>query len=244
MKLFTSASILLLSISLFSCIEYKEKMKLNDDGSGEISFAIGLSEEILSMGGNNKQFDDFNEEKIKREYENKKGITFVGSKSYAKDGNRWIEISLKFDSLEDLEKASDSTSTGMIGKITLTQNENGSWVFTRKISKSNSSEKEASDTVSNGMMKMMFSQYKWQYELTLPSKIINTNAKEEDVDTDKNIVKWVYSLASLSTDKTMTVTFERQKSSSITYVVIGAVLLIMLSFAALNLAKKKNKESA
>lgn len=244
MKLFKTASILFLSFSLFSCIEYKEKMKLNDDGSGEISFAVGISEEILSLGGDNKQFDDFNEEKIKREYENKKGIKFVSSKSYSKDGNRWIEISLQFDSFEDLKKASDSSSTGMIGEMSLTQNENGNWVYTRKISKSNSSEKDIPDSESNGMTKMMFSQYKWQYELTLPSKIINTNAKEQDVDTDNNTVKWVYSLASLSSEKTMTVTFERRKSTSITYVVIGAVLLIMLSFAALNLTKKKNKETA
>lgn len=245
MKKFALCLILLsLSFFLTACIEYKEKLKLNDDGSGNITFAVGLSEELFKLGGDSSQVSDFKEDKIKKDWQNKKGIEFVGSKSYSKDGNKWIEISLKFESLEALQKASeDSTSKGMMGSISLTQNENGNWIFTRKIYNSNSKNENAEDSVSSGMMKMMFQQFKWQYELTLPSKIISTNADEENVDTETNTIKWVFNLASLSSSKTMTVTFEKQKSTSIVYVLIGALLLIILSVAALTLTKKKKAES-
>jgi hypothetical protein len=246
MKKFVPCLILFLTLFLTSCIEYKEKLKLNDDGSGNITFAVGVSEELFKLGGDNTgEIKDFNEDKIKKDWQNKKEIEFVGSRSYSKDGNKWIEISLKFESLEALQKASeDSTSKGMMGEISLTQNENGNWVFARKIYNSNSKNENAADSVSSGMMKMMFGQYKWQYELTLPSKIISTNAEDENVDTETNTVKWVFNLASLSASKTMTVTFEKEKSTSIVYMLIGALLLIVLSVAALTLTKKKKAESA
>jgi|WetSurMetagenome_2_1015567.scaffolds.fasta_scaffold347127_2 hypothetical protein len=244
MKKFALCFILFLSFFLTACIEYKEKLKLNDDGSGDITFAVGLSEELFKLDKDSSQVNDFSEDKIKKDWQDKKGIEFVGSRSYAKDGNKWIEISLKFESLEALQKASDdSTSKGMIGNISLTQNENGNWVFTRKIYNSTAKEESGDDSVSSGMMKMMFGQYKWQYELTLPSKIISTNAEEENVDTETNTVKWIFNLGSLSSNKIMTVTFEKQKSTSIVYVLIGALLLIVLSVAALTLTKKKKTES-
>jgi len=241
MKKYLSVYSLFLMLILTSCIEYNEKMKLNDDGSGEITFAVGLSEKILDLNEGEIRSNDFNEEKIKNSYEGKDGIKVLDSRSYSKDGNKWIQISLAFDSLEDLQNASkDSSNNGMMGKILMSQDESGHWIFTRTIS--NGGDKEDKD--SQNMMDMMFSKYEWKYELVLPSKIISTNADEENVDTATNTVKWTFNLASLSSDAVMTVIFEKHETTNNTaYVIIGAVLLIGLAAAALNLSKKKKPES-
>ena len=243
MKKYFILAILILSSMLISCIEYTEKMILNNNGSGEITFAVGLSEELLNFDDGKMQSNDFNEEKIKENYEGKEGIKVLGSRSYSKDGNRWIEVSLEFDSIENLQNASkDSSNNGMIGEMSLTENENGNWVFNRKISNDNNKEEDSDN--STNMMNMMFSKYEWQYELILPSKIISTNAKEEDVDTENKSVKWKFNLAGLSSNNVMTVVFEKHESTNNTaYVVVGAILLIALAAAALNLAKKKKPES-
>ncbi len=153
----------IISLSMLSCIDYKEKMKLNNDGSGEITFAIGLSEDLIKMGDGDNRIDDFNEDKIKKDYENKEGITFVKSRSYTNDGNVWIEITLEFNSVENLVNASkDSTSAGMIGQISLSNYENDNWVFQRGISNDNfNSKNNPSESDSDNMMALMFSKSKW-----------------------------------------------------------------------------------
>lgn len=132
----------------------------------------------------------------------------------------------------------DSSSNGMIGKLSLTEDDNGNWVFNRTIfnDKKNSGN-DSND--SSDMMAMMFSKYKWHYELTLPSNIILTNAKEEDIDRSTNTINWTFSLASLGDNQSMTVTFEKLKSTDYTYMIVGALLLIGLSIAAVNMSKKK-----
>lgn len=246
MKKLTRLLIVILAISFVSCLEYNEKLKLNDDGSGEITFAVGLNDNLFNMGGDDTQVNEFNEENIKKDYEDKDGIKLVDSRSYSKDGNRWIEIMLEFESLEKLQAASqDTASEGMIGKMSLTNDDTGNWVFSRQIfSGKRNAKTDSADFDPSNMMGLMFSKYKWHYELTLPSKIISTNAKQEDINKSTNTVQWTFSLASLTENQVMTVTFEKSKSSNIFYVLVGAFLLIVLSLLALNLSKKKKEFSA
>lgn len=92
-------AITFLSILPVSCIQYHEKMKLNSDGSGEITFAIGVSESFLNLGGSGNELQNFDEDKIKGSFSNKEGIRVANSRTYTQDGNRWVEIKLGFESL-------------------------------------------------------------------------------------------------------------------------------------------------
>ena len=231
---------IILCFGLIGCIEYKEKMKLNSDSSGTITFSIGMNEDILTMGNKNAEIDDFNEEELKKAFKGKEGISLIDSRTYTKDGNRWIEITLDFDSVEKLEKASrDSSGHGIIGDISLVKNENGKWVYTRKILGRGSELSNETDTTSNGMMAMMFSQYKWRYELVLPSKIISTDADKTDIDNNTNTIKWTYSLASLTSGRTMTATFENKNYTNVFYIIGGGIILLLLSISAFMLNRKK-----
>jgi len=229
----------LIIISLFftSCIEYSEKMKLNENGSGEIIFAIGINNEIFNLGKGKFEINNFNADSIKKNYLNKKGIEFVNSRTYIKNNIRWIEIELKFDSVESLNSINnDTTQNGMIGIISLSKDRNGNIKYFRKIFPFNKNE------AANGESKILsiiFSQYKWNYELQLPSKIISSNAHE--VRNDSNIAKWSFSLASLNSVKSLEVTFEKKKFPwliySISALLIAALFIILYR---VNL-KRKNK---
>ena len=124
----------LVSLLFVSCIEYHEKMKLNSDGSGEITFAIGVSESFFNMGSQSDELKNFDENKIKESYIAKKGIKFLGIKSYSQDGNKFIEVKLGFESLQLLmDSSKDSTQQTMIGELSLMEDANGNFVFTRKL---------------------------------------------------------------------------------------------------------------
>ena len=230
MKKYFLAVILLFILS--SCIDYHEKMKLNYDGSGTITFAVGINQSLFGGMADSSNFKDFDESKIKEQYSGKKGIKFLGSRTYTQDGNKWVEINLSFESLQALNEANkDSMQQGMMGTINLSEDASGNMVFTRKLlAKPGSAEKDsAGSELANGMMQMMFGNYKWKYELTLPGKIISTNAAQNDVDYKTNAVKWTMSLASLASAQEMTVTFEKASKVNLTLVILGVLIVMILA---------------
>ncbi|MBA4405950.1 hypothetical protein C0389_01615 [bacterium] len=238
-------AITILSLLVVGCIQYHEKMKLNFDGSGEITFAIGLSEPLFNLGGQNEEIKNFDENKIKKSFANKKGIRFINSRTYTKDSDRWVEITLGFESLQLLmESNKDSTQQAMIGSLSLEEDSKGNMVFTRKISRSDSSVQNdsTSDAIGTGMMEMMFGQYKWKYELTVPGKIISTNAEPKDVDHNSNTLHWTLSMASLSKTQIMTVTFEKAGKANLTLIILGCTAIIFLAgMFYISVTKKKNE---
>lgn len=234
MKLLKKISLIIFLI-FTSCLQYSEKMKLNHDGSGEITFAIGMNNEIFNLGKGKFELDNFNADSIKKNYLNKKGIKFLNSRTFVNNNIRWIEITLKFDSIENLNSITDDTTqSGMFGIISLTKDKDGNIIFSRKIypvSKEKLTDEESK------IFSLIFSQYKWNYELQLPSKIISSNAHE--VKIDSNIARWSFSLASLYTEKNLNVTFEGKKFSWLIY--LSGALLIIIALYFFNILNKKSK---
>lgn len=238
-------AITILSLLVVGCIQYHEKMKLNFDGSGEITFSVGISESFFNLGGESEELKSFDENKIKKSFADKKGIKFVNSRTYTKDSDRWVEITLGFESLQLLmESNEDSTQQAMIGSLSLKEDPKGNMVFTRKISRSDSSVQNdsTSDAIGAGMMEMMFGQYKWKYELTVPGKIISTNAEPNDIDHNANTIHWTLSMASLSKTQIMTVTFEKTGKANLTLIILGCMAIILLAgIFYMSVTKKKNE---
>lgn len=233
MKALTLITYLITFLVLESCIEYSEKMKLNNDGSGELTFAIGINKEIFSLSEARNEFKNFNEDSLKKQF--KDGIEFIGSRTYMKDNNRWVEVKLKFDSMQKLQTlAKDSTQNGMIGFISLTKDKKGNWIYTRKIFPNKFDTNQGNDR-NLGLLTLIFSQYKWTYELILPSKVISTNAHE--VNNDSNTLKWVFSLSSLTSEKQMFAAFEYKREIKLIHIFVAGIVLVL--FIVLNLIFSK-----
>lgn len=223
-----SLSILTAMFILSGCLDYKEKMKLNSDLSGEIQFSIGISEQLFNLGSNSPEMKDFNEEKLKENYSKKEGIRFISSRSYSEAGNRWIEVKIAFEDIEHLMSATeDSTQKGMTGQISLIEKDNGEIVFTRNIFGNESEKDTTADDLSKGMMNMMFGNLSWKYELIVPGEIISSNA--DSIVQSTNTVYWSFPLSSLSERKLMSVTFVNTKSSEL--IKYLAAIIIFIGFA-------------
>ncbi|MEW6195809.1 MAG: hypothetical protein AB1521_11705 [Bacteroidota bacterium] len=242
MKQFNNFLLLIvISLLLSGCLEYDEKMKLNSNFSGELTFAIGISEELYNLGGESPELKNFDENKMKESYSNKKGIKFISSRSYSEGGNKWMEIKISFDTIEDLlNSTTDSTQKGMIGEISISEDKDGNFVYSRNVFGNETEQDSSADEMSQSMMDMMFGKYQWKFELGLPSKIISSNAKSENVDNDKNIVKWTFPLSSLSTKQLMTVTFENPNKISFVNYIIGFIVLIIAAAVFILLLRRKN----
>lgn len=241
MKLLKSTiTLVVVSLLLFGCLEYNEEMKLNSDLSGELTFAIGISEELYNLGGESPELENFDENKLKENYTNKKGIKFISSRSYSEGGNKWMEVKIQFDSVEDLmNSTTDSTQKGMTGEISIIEDEEGNFVYTRNVFGNETQQDSSTDAMSQGMMDMMFAKYQWKFELGLPSKIITSNAKPENIDNTNNTVKWIFPLSSLSSKQLMTVTFENPNKISYLNYIIGSIAIVIVFVIFLFLLRKK-----
>ena len=232
----------LIAVLTSACLEYKEKMTLNNDGSGEIKFAIGLNESLFSMNKDSVDVKDFDEAKLREKYSNAIGIEFIGSRSYVESGNRWIEIHLRFDSFDALVAASkDSSNLGMIGELKMHEGNKGTMIFERQISdgKNGSETDSANSEKGEDVFKAMFLNYKWNYELTLPGKIITTNASPNDVDEKTNTVKWYFTLGSLGAASKMYVEYEKTSEINLGMLLLLVVGAIVLALVLLYLIKLK-----
>lgn len=227
MQKYVIAVFLLLFLS--SCIEYHEKMKLNSDGSGTITFAVGINQQLFGGMADSSAFKDLDTSNIKKEYSSKRGIKFVGSRTYTEDGSKWVEITLSFESIQALNEANtDSMQQSMMGTMNLSQDANGNMVFSRKLLPKSGSEEKDSSGLASGMMQMMFGNYKWRYELTVPGTIVSTNAAQNDIDHKTNTVKWIVPLASLASPYEMTVTFEKASKVNLTLIILGVLVVVSL----------------
>ncbi len=231
-------SLIVLTILLFGCLDYKEKMKLNSDLSGELTFSIGISEQLLSFGNKSPELEEFDESKLKENYSAKKGIKFVSSRSYNESGNRWIELKLKFENIDDLMRANEeSEKQDMIGKISITKDEEGNFVFSRELVGNGIPPDTTSDEFSKNIADMMFGNYTWKYELILPGKVISSNA--DTVLQNTNTVQWSIPLSSISNQKVMTVTFTKGQFLDVAKTIAAIVIVIAFAIFIYQVLKKR-----
>lgn len=121
-------------LALSGCINFKEELWLNADGSGKFSIDIGMSQSLIDMakGSGTDPFADF-----KKEFENKDPLVKnVSSKEYSdkvggQDMKHYVvtmEVTDMVKYMEQQSKSSDGTL-----KISLKKLENGNYSFTQTL---------------------------------------------------------------------------------------------------------------
>ena len=115
--------IIVLTILSNGCFEVKQKMSINEDGSGNLVIKMGMAEQMFAMAAANPdgQSDDlfniFNEDSLRNDFESIDGINVKETKSYLENESKWVEINLDFDSIESLSNYSDGDTASLIGLI-------------------------------------------------------------------------------------------------------------------------------
>lgn len=195
-------AILAALVAAAGCVKMNQEMTINKDGSGTMTMNYGMSEQMVAqmeamqaMGGEDADDSngfDFDVESIKKDMSNLEtdGIKLKDIKSVTKDGWRYIKMDMAFKSLEALSK---TEYFGEDSGITLTKNDKGNYVLEQKPEgmggdASTPEEKEQQKMMMN-MMAAQFKGMEVSWKMTLPGKIIESNADK----TDGNTVSWKYS---------------------------------------------------
>ncbi len=231
------AAVILVALAAFmmGCIEYQEEMWLNADGSGKAMLKIGM----VSQGEGEEDEDfAFDVERTAEMFEKTPGVTVTSKRGYSENERDWLELEIEFDSLAAFQKVTETgEDTDFIGKFSLRKPEKGVVVFNRKV-QAGEGESPANLAMTEGALKG----FTWSYIVHFPSKILESNAPQENVDIAANTVKWSYSLLELAQGpQTMSVTFAApQRPERVPLGLIIIILAVVVAVIAyLSLKKRK-----
>ena len=237
--------LLVLGILVFinGCIDYKDKISLNKNGSGSFTFAIGFSSALANMDKDNNS--DFNMDSLAQGFKNAKGIRFVSERTYTSEGTKWSELTLDFDSLAALEHASkNDKSAEIMGTFKLSMGSDGDITFTRIINTKREVEKDTSgfgEALGKGFAAMMFGNNKWSYELKFPGDIVSANTPDSLIDKKNHVVRWVYPMSEIISGQVeMKAVFSSPEPANDIIMITGftAALVIFVAYA---ISKRKKK---
>jgi len=183
-------------IALTGCIKMEQDITLNKNGSGNVKFVYGMSDQTLKQMEAMKQMSqsedgaededdnpfEFNEDEVKKEFEAMKdqGITLNSVKTTKKDG--WQYMNIDFD-FKDVTKLDD---TPVFENVTIIKNAEGNYVVSSKMD----SDDMGGDAGAEQMKAMlpMLSGMRIAIKINTPNAIISTTAPIKSKDS----AEWVF----------------------------------------------------
>lgn len=239
-------------ITLTGCMNINYEVKLNNDGSAEISYLMGYDKQFLKDMGISidtlKNDETMGEAKASmesegyttEEYEDDNTYGFKATKSVENIGNFDIELGM----LTEGEQADENN------KIKYEKNSlNTKFAQDAKLDLTNMLEESTEET--SAMLNTMIKKMKMVYKITLPFKAGNNNATTVSKDGktlewvlkpgEVNEVKFEATKSGIAQIKWNEVKFEATKSTVIIYAIMVIVIAGIAVAIVLIINKNKNK---
>ena len=224
-------------VTLTGCMNVNYEVKLNEDGSAEISYLLGYDKSFLSSMGvstedlkndetiANMQETVKNEGYTAEQYEDDNTYGFKAVKKVNNIGEFAIEEAL----LEEGKKAEDSNKISYEKKGLITK-----YAQNAKVDLTTMLEYESEESAA--MINAMMKQMKMTYKITLPFKAGDNNATT--VSEDGKTLEWT-----LKPGEVNEIKFEATKNPIPTYVVIGVAVVVLVIVVILILNRNKKAPS-
>ena len=220
---------LILVLIFFGCIEYTEKLWINDDGSGRITLKIGIDNAMLSLGEADDDVDvlitafEENKEMIQdtltRLFEKFGGIKYKEIDVYENYGSSWFKGTFEFDSINSLnnglrqfqELSNLNEETYDLFDIEITEKSDGEIFFERNLMPI--AEDDMEEMKLNPLFKIAeetLKRYESEFTVYFPYRVTSANTEDEYIDSSDNKVTWKYDILSLmDSPKTLKATINK-----------------------------------
>lgn len=194
---------LILVVLLSGCVHYNEHIDINKDGSGLITFKIGLSDINEFFDADLRGVTSEVEIKSINALEKSPGITVIDSKNYTNSGIEWSEITLEYRSIKALVDALEEKVSISPGEMTFTK-EDDYYLYKRTLpiidlGYAEDLEPDFDAQIPTDILNLFLADTSWSYVITFPSRILETNALNSEVDAKNNTIHWIVDVADLFT---------------------------------------------
>ena len=225
-------------VTLGGCVEYRESLVLERNESGTVVIAIGVKEALMRVAeiAETGLYDLASVADTLRTLD---GLQVIESRIEAKNGRRWLHLTLAFESLAALNGIDRIEQyRGLFGKVTLTENPAGQQVLTRTI-RINLHAKDGKSLLPS-LIAPILAGYPWSYEARFPTKVLDSNGEIVASESDARVVHWQFNLGDIVAEpRVMRVTFARPGVGPVGIGVSAALMLI--GIAAAWFAKARNR---
>ena len=227
---------------LAGCVEYRESLVLERDGSGTVVMAIGVKEALVRAAAV-AEAEGYESAPAIDTLQARKGLQVIESRTETVGGTRWQHVTLTFESLAALSGIDRiGPYRGLFGEMALTENSSGQRVLTRTVRAHMNEELEASFLPS--LVAPMLARYPWIYEVTFPARVVESNGEAVHQAGATKVVRWKFSLADLVEEpRVMQATFARTGVGP-AGIAVGAVLMLMGVFVARMLQQRRGRAAA
>ena len=186
-------------IALSGCLKMEQDITLNKDGSGNVKFVYGMSEQTIkqmeamkemskSMAEEGAEAEDDNDfefdvDKVKEGFKEMEaqGITLNSATTTKKDG--WEYMNIDFD-FKDVSKLDD---TPVFENVSIIKNADGNYVITSKMDNNDMGGGDAGAEQMKAMLPML-SGMRIAIKINTPNPIVSTTATIKT----KNSAEWVF----------------------------------------------------
>jgi hypothetical protein len=208
--------ILLVTIGLFGCLNYEQKVKLNSDGSGSIKIHYWTKESNVSSISK----VSFDENVIKTEQYTPEVVKSVKVETNQVDSTKHAHVEFDFKDINTLDK-----TKGFKDNILKLETKGDLMVFTHTVKKDSNANNMGMDA------------YVLKYEYEFPSKPSNI---DKDGKVEGNVVKWEFKYSELgSKDFVMTASFAKASAGSPMLIIIIVIVVIVIIVVVVVISKKK-----
>ena len=236
--------VLALSVLILGgCVEYRESLVLEHDGSGTVVMAIGVKE-VLLRAAEVAESGTYDPASALSALRAQPGLQIVESRAETREGTRWLHLVLTFESLAALNGIDRIEQyRGLFGNVVLSENAAGQRVLTRTIH-ARLPEKIGKSFLPS-LIAPMFSSYSWSYEVRFPSRVAESNGEAAtDPEGGEKVVRWRFNLGDLvSEPRVMRATFARTGVGP-AGIAVGAALMVAGIAIAWVMQKRRNRAGA
>jgi hypothetical protein len=235
-----------LLLVLQSCIEYEEKLSINNDDSGKLSYKILMSSEGLNFGKSEKaELPEFlDPEKLKDSFKQRKGIKLISVNTLKEEQKVGVEVSLEFNHIENLNQAFGKELENIVGVFKVEDINNSQKKLTRTVGnyKNKESDLDKLDTTQNQkqIAEQLLKGYEVVYTLNLPGAIVTHNAADSMVNNQNNSITWNTNMLKLTQNSfQMEVVYNVPRSFKTLQLIVGIGSVVVFIAGIIYMIRRK-----
>ena len=229
-------------LTLAGCVEYRESLVLERDGSGTVVMSIGVNEALV-RAANIAEAERYDFASAISALRRQQGLQVIESRTETVDATHWQHVTLTFDSLAALNGIDRIEQyRGLFGEMVLTENSTSQRVLTRTVRANRHEGLNASFLPS--LIAPMLARYPWTYEIAFPAKVVESNGETVHPGGVAKVVRWRFSLADLVAEpRVMRATFARTGVGP-AGIAVGAALMLVGIILARVLQQRRRAAAA
>ena len=228
---------------LGGCVEYRESLVLERDGSGTVVMAIGVNETLL-RAAEVAESGLYDPASVLTALQAQQGLQILESRTETREGTRWLHLVLTFESLAALNGVDRIEQyRGLFGTVALSENASGQRVLTRTIH-ARLPDKVAGSFLPS-LLAPMFTRYSWSYEVRFPARVVESNGETAtDPEGGEKVVRWRFNLGDLVAEpRVMRATFARTGVGP-AGIGVGVALMVIGIAVAWVMQRRRNRAGA